>query len=224
MIYTLIHPSGLTQRLAVADLLDGGASTFRSLIPAAGAVVYSDPPWNPGNEKWWRRHAGAAPPESYDRMLDAWCRAISACNPPHVFCEQSANDRHCEMLLEAVRRCPRWILPLKEEWTVYYGSPGSRSCVRPNRLLHFGKERLRGDPTGLRGEAMTKHVFDALALPAGTTVADPCMGKGMTSRQCHLHGLHAIGTELNPARLAKAMDWLTRRGYQISPESGIAHD
>jgi hypothetical protein len=131
-----------------------------------------------------------------------------------VFCEQSVNAKHRGMFLAAVARCSGWELPLLEEWTVYYGSPGSRSCVRPNTLLHFGGEKLAGDPSGLSGEAMTRCVFDALGLPAGTVVADPCMGKGMTSRQAHEHGCDCFGTELNPARLEKTIAWLLKRGYR----------
>lgn len=216
---TFRHPLGMVQRLAVADLLCGGGDALVGLARGRQvAVVYSDPPWNPGNEKWWRRHAGAEPPEDYDHLLDAWCRVIATLGPEHVFVEQSTNARHRGLLIAAVERCPGWRLPLVEEWTVYYGSPGSRSCARPNVLLHFGHEPLRGDPTGLRGEAMTACVFDALALPRGALVADPCMGKGMTSRQAHRCGLDAIGTELASHRLDRTIEWLEKQGYEEEVE------
>ena len=201
------------QRLAVADLLVGSGEAFRALIPSPGILVYSDPPWNPGNEKWWRRHARAEPPIAYDQLLDAWCNCVAACCPRDVFCEQSFNAKHRSLFIDAVARCPGWQLPLLKEWTVYYGSPGSRSCLRPNALLHFGSIPLTTDPSGLSGEAMTQRVFDGLALPSGTYVADPCMGKGMTSRQAHKHGCHCFGTELNAARLDYAIKWLLKNGY-----------
>lgn len=210
----LRHPAGTWQRLAVADLLAGGGEVFASLAGGRVAVVYSDPPWNPGNEKWWRRHAGADPPRNYDDLLDAWCGCVAACPLlEHVFCEQSVNPRHRAMLDAAVARCPGWRLPLLEEWTVYYGSPGSRGCSRPNRLLHFGHRPLRTEPSGLRGEAMTLRVFDGFDLPEGTVVGDPCVGKGMTSRVAHARGWSCVGTELNPRRLAVAAAWLRARGY-----------
>lgn len=204
-----------TQRLAVADLLSGGGETLLGMRDGRRvAVVYSDPPWNPGNEKWWRRHAGAEPPTDYNHLLDAWCACVAAFEPLHVFCEQSVNPKHRAMFTDAVARCPGWAFPLIEQWMVYYGSPGSRSCSRPNTLLHFGHEPIATDPTGMSGEAMTRTVFDGLRLAPGDLVADPCMGKGMTSRQAHLHGLECIGTELNAARLDKTVAWLLKHGYR----------
>lgn len=213
MIRSFRHPSGPIQLLAVADLLDDAPELLARMSPTPVSVVYSDPPWNPGNEKWWRRHAGAAPPVSYDHLLDAWCGVAAALRPEHVFCEQSINDHHRAMFVDAVERCDVWRLPLLEEWTVYYGSPGGRSCQRPNRLLHYGHRTITTDPTGMAGVAMTRRVFEGIPLPAGITVADPCMGKGMTSRLAHERGWNVIGTELNPKRLDYAISWLVRQGY-----------
>jgi hypothetical protein len=207
------HPDGMMQRLAVADIIH--TDTFHQLIPRGGAwCVYSDPPWNPGNEKWWRRHAGAEPPSDYNELLDAWCQCVVDCWPEHVFCEQSVNDKHRAMFTEAVERCEAWTLPLLEEWTVYYGSPGSRGCSRPNKLLHFGHEPLRTDPSELHGIHMTRCVFEGLDWPDGATVADPCIGKGMTSRLAHEFGLHCVGTELAEKRLAYTTAWLEKKGYR----------
>src|SRR5690606_28575755 len=139
------------------------------------SIVYSDPPWNPGNEKYWRRHAGASPTRGYDRLLDAWCRCAVACRAEHVFVEQSVNPAHKQLLLGAIARCHGWTLPLLEEWTVQYGSPR-----RPNALLHFGAARLTTDPSGMHGIGMTREVFRGLRVRPGTAVADPCMGLGTT--------------------------------------------
>ena len=208
----LVHPNGQWQSLVVADLRAGGVWTFREAATGV-RIIYSDPPWNPGNEKWWRRHAGVEPPPDYAGLLDAWCTDVTHHTIEHVFCEQSVNPRHRQLFLDAVTRCPSWRLPLLEEWTVYYGSPGSRSCTRPNTLLHFGQRRLRTDPSGLSGEAMTSCVFEGLIYPTGTIVGDPCMGKGMTSRLAHAAGWCCVGTELNERRLDYAVRWLTRQGY-----------
>ena len=205
------------QRLAVADLTADGAGVLDGLRDGRPvAVVYSDPPWSPGNEKWWRRRAGAAPPVAYTALLDGWCRAVAACRPEHVFCEQSIHAGHRQQLLDAVARCPGWTLPLLEQWEVRYGSP-----KRPNVLLHFGREALRTDPSGMSGEPMTRRVLEGLALPAGAVAADPCTGLGMTSRMAHEFGLSFIGTELDPARLARTRGWLEKRGYRESPAATV---
>jgi hypothetical protein len=212
MIRIFVHPSGQTQRLAVADLTRGGVAIFAELLASVSApvaLVYSDPPWSPGNEKWWRRHAGEAPPEDYARLLNAWCWCAAMCNPEHVLCEQSVNAAHRQLLLDAVSRQLAWNLPLLEHWTVYYGNP-----LRPNVLLHWGNESLVTDPSEMYGEAMTRRVFEGIAGLAGRAVADPCMGLGMTSRMAHRFGQHCIGTELNPKRLERSISWLLRHGYQ----------
>ena len=216
MIRTFVHPDGLEQRLAVADLLVDAGDLVVEMIAGRGApLVYSDPPWNPGNEKYWRRHAGASPPDSYDRLLDAWCGLVARIGPRDVFCEQSTQSKHRDLFFAAVERCEAWRLPLLEQWTVYYGTPGpGRDCVRPNVLLHFGSAPLATDPSGMRGVPMTRRVFEGIDLPHGSLVVDPCMGKGMTSRLAHERGWNVVGTELNSRRLDYTIAWLMKRGYE----------
>ncbi len=197
------HTDGVEQRMVVADINDSpGPGTFVRPV-----VVYSDPPWSPGNEKWWRRHAKLQPPESYDRFVDSWCRWVAACSPTDVFVEQSINPKHRGILLKAVARCPAWGLELIEQWEVLYGSA---KAARPNVLLHFGDVKLKTDPAGLRGEPMTRRVFEGLEP---CVVADPCSGKGMTSRMAHHFGFDFFGTELNPKRMEKAVAWILKKGY-----------
>lgn len=209
MIVKLEHQNGQVQRLACADLCTDGVEVYRSLGSSSVTVVYSDPPWNPGNEKWWRRHAGLEPPDRYDRFLNAWCDCASSCNTTDIFCEQSVNDKHRGMLLDAIQRCSTWTLPLVEEWTILYGNPR-----RPNKLLHFGKTKLGVDPSGMHGDSIVSCIFQA--LPKHTVVADPCMGLGTTSRQAHKYGFNCIGTELNQKRLQRTIDWLIQHNYKVS--------
>lgn len=205
---TLNHPSGLTQRFAVADLAGGGESEFGTLLQGPVDVVYSDPPWSPGNEKWWRRYAKTAAPKDYNDLLRGWCNCVIAAQPKHVFCEQSINSVHRQLLLDLIANLPDWRWPLLEQWEVKYGSP-----LRPNVLMHFGFEPLNVNPTGMHGEKMTSRVFDGLLWKHGQTFADPCMGLGMTSRMAHYYRANCIGTELNPSRLQRTIDWLLAHGY-----------
>lgn len=204
----LKHDSGLWQRLVAQDLVAiGGPKMFLGMGPVD--VIYSDPPWSPGNEKWWRRHAKFDPPKDYTNLLRAWCTCASQCGALHVFVEQSIIDAHRQMLLDTVDDCASWSLPLIESWVTKYGSP-----KRENMLLHFGDERLDADPSGLSGVTMTKTVIDALGLPPGATIGDPCAGFGMVSRLSHHAGYNFIGTELNQVRLDRAIGWLHRKGYR----------
>lgn len=212
-MFFLNSKTGQYQRLAAADLTRNGDLVFFSMLTTPVAAVYSDPPWSPGNEKWWRRRAGKEPPTSYTCLLDAWCRCVVASHPQHVFVEQSVNPVHQRLLLAAIAYSSiahksEWTFPLFEKWTVQYGSP-----KRPNALLHFGHDKLDTDPTGMSGEPMSRAVFAGLHLPPGSTVADPCTGLGMTSRLAHEFGLNFVGTELDPKRLDRTIGWLLKHGY-----------
>jgi hypothetical protein len=202
-----------------ADLEDSATlPRFIDLIPSAVGFVYSDPPWNPGNATYWRTQAGKDRCESYGQFLDEWVAVVVECidrGATDVFCEQSFNEKHRGMFLSAVKRSPAWRLRLLEEWTVFYGSPGSASVRRPNTLLHFGSNEIHTDPDGMAGEPMTIRVCAGIDKAPGAWVVDPCMGKGMTSRMAHYFGWNALGVELNPKRLAYTVKWLERQGYEV---------
>lgn len=197
-----------SQKLAVGDLRNGGVALLAKMIDSLPvSTVYSDPPWSPGNEKYWRTHAGLDGGD-YSAFIEAWLDAVALCRGlRHVFCEQSNKDGHRSLFMDAAQN--RDFPPLLQEWTVFYSSPR-----RPNRLLHFGLDRIETDPSGLAGEVMTRTVFDGLHEPSGTIVMDPCTGKGMTSRMAHRFAYSFIGLELNPIRLEATINWLLKQGYE----------
>lgn len=205
----LKHPSGQWQRFEVADLTRGGDDRLLALMDGhAASVVYSDPPWNPGNEKYWRRYAGEDPPTDYRHLLDAWCKVASSVGADHIVVEQSVNPAHRGMLMDAVARCATWTLALRAEWVALYGSPR-----RPNMVMHFGVAESTTDPTDMYGDAMVRTVLRGLSVRPGGIIVDPCMGLGTTSRMAHEFGCHCVGTELNAARLERTVAWLRKKGY-----------
>jgi len=208
--------------MAVADLTtsDGRRIFVETLNGRTGGTIYSDPPWSPGNEKYWRRHAKEMPPNAYDELLDGWCRCVVAARPAHVFVEQSINDKHSGLLMAAIGRCAGWTWPLVEKWRVRYGAKNKATGERlPNELLHFGPAPIASDPTDLNGEAMTRTVLSGLSL--GGFIADPCTGLGTSSRMAHEFGVDFVGTELNSTRLDRTADWLRRHAY--TEASAVAH-
>ena len=208
---TFEHPNGLVQRLAVADLTKGGAEKLVSMVPdGRHVVVYGDPPWSAGNEKYWRRYAKEEPPANYSELLDGWCRAAAALATRHIFCEQSVNGAHNRLFIDVALGTEGWHFPLLERWTVAYGSGKAK---RPNLLLHFGHDPLTTDPTGMNGPKMTRRVFDGIDWSDSPVVVDPCMGLGMTSRLSHERGVDCVGTELNAKRLDRTIAWLLKKGY-----------
>lgn len=196
------------QRLSVGDLTNGGCKQLALMLDGPISIVYSDPPWNPGNETYWRTRAGAEP-GNYSLFLEAWLDAVIMCRGlEHVFCEQSVNDQHRALFLDAVKR-QRGFLPLIEEWEIVYSAQR-----RPNRLLHFGATPISTDPSGMHGDPMTKRVFEGLGQTQGMTVLDPCTGKGTTSRMAHWFGMNFVGLDLNAHRLDHTINWLRKQGYR----------
>jgi hypothetical protein len=210
MIRTFTHPQGTVQRFAVADLCEKGTHSLLNEM-ADGLdgtrITYSDPPWNPGNEKWWRRHAKADPPKDFNIFLDGWCASVKNFGPAEIFVETTVIAAHRQIVEGAIKR--NLGLEAMEEWEVIYGSP-----ARPNVLIHYGTAPLKTDPSGMKGPPMTRCVFDGMPVDGPVVMSDPCMGKGMISREAHKQGWHCVGTELNSARLDKTIDWLLRKGYQ----------
>lgn len=193
------------------------------LLDAACPLVYSDPPWNAANARYWRTHAEIlSGPVNWPSFCEVWCRAVAFVNPCVVYTEQSAVGYHATVMIQAAKRCG---LPsLHSTYTVRYGAPVNTSdhiveCRRPNLLCRFATDGWDGDPTGLAGEEMTRHVFTHEPLVArskGLFVADPCVGKGMTARMAHRFGLRCVGLELNPCRLQVTIDWLVKQGLTVA--------
>ena len=212
-------PEGLTQALACADLNSPqGLDTFRATLAGRRAwLVYSDPPWDPGNEKYWRRHARLTPPAAgFDRLMDAWVACCLAADPEHVLVEMSIHADRNRWFFEAVARAgAAWRWPEQRRYEVRYSSQ-----KLPNLLVHYGPRPLTTDPSGLHGQPMSHTAFAGLGLPRGSLVVDPCTGLGMTSRLAHIFGCHYAGTELNPTRLARTAAWVEKKGYR--PRTGGA--
>lgn len=187
-------------RLLCGDITQGAVSTLMGGERAD--VVYSDPPWGPGNQQYWHtmRERGAAPRTSWPDFLTAFCSSVARHRRPRapVFVEMGV--RWGQDLLAAMA-----VAGLPHHWTqsVLYGSP-----KRPNLLMLFGAY-VDVDVAGMSGEAMTNKALAACVRP-GHVVLDPCTGLGMTARVTHALSGVFRGCEMNAARLGKTEAWLRR--------------
>lgn len=195
---------------------DEDFQVFQKYIPKNVYLVYSDPPWNKGNHKYWRTHAGISTPAelTFEKFTDRVFLITSGFCPEHYFFEHTCHGKqNYEWFIE---KSKGKIKNFDKHWTCYYGAPVSISdthetrCRRPNKLLHFGKEINNLNPEGLRGSDMTRHVF-SFAAKQGEYVFDCCVGKGMTSRIAYEFGMKCIGIEINPKRLEITVKWLEKK-------------
>lgn len=194
------------QSFAVVDLTRPEAlEVWRELLEGRTAdVVYSDPPWGSGNEAYWRTRVGLAPAGG---LAQGWSAAAQITGARHVIVETSVDPRRqLAVTVDA---------PLQSEWTAVYGSPR-----RPNLVRHYGSAPLNVDLSGLTGEALVVRALSS--VPGARSVADPCTGLGTTSRAAHYLGWDCYGTELDPRRLARTIQWLVRQGYTFEEGEDVA--
>jgi hypothetical protein len=157
-------------------------------------IVYSDPPWGPGNLKYWRTMNGQKTKVDWENFIELFC-----------FIVKKNTKKDAEIFVEMGSR---WIDQLSDTMSNFgiietqrfrcYYKCGSKRY--PNYLWHSGTEiDLRYREGGLR---MTKEVIGIISKP-GLIVFDPCCGNGMTAK-CALHfDMYFAGVELNPKRAAK---------------------
>jgi hypothetical protein len=174
----------------------------RALDGRQADIIYSDPPWGPGNLMYWRTMNGEKERPDWDRFLDTFCSVAQASLAPggHLFVEMGL--RWVDELASAMLTVG---LPEQSRWRVLYGP--AKSPLQ--NVLWYSGPGAPCDPTGMRGEPMTKHVMESVASP-GALVFDPCCGKGMTARCSIRLGMRFAGCELNPQRAAVTSAWLER--------------
>lgn len=182
-------------------LIVGELTAERARAALAGEradVVYSDPPWGPGNLMYWRTHNKETKRPDWPMFLDTFCNVVAVNIKPnaHVFVEMGL--RWVDELAQAMG--DRGIHEAKR-WTCYYSNP-----KLPNVLWYAGPGTTT-DPAGMAGVAMTRRTLEGVASP-NALVFDPCCGKGMTARCALRLGMRFAGVELNPKRAEVTQRWL----------------
>lgn len=193
-------------RLVCGDITD--SEIIDRLMDGQWAdVIYSDPPWGPGNQKYWHtmNERGSVPQTDWNTFLMAFagiCARYRKITAP-VFVEMGL--RWIEDLDSAMTAVG---LPLMERWQIFYG-PKKKPNMNTVGLFgaHVGAIQLPDPP---HGEPVTKAILEACVVP-GDVVLDPCTGLGMTARvTSRLNGIF-YGSELNQTRLKRTAGWLKKR-------------
>jgi DNA modification methylase len=174
-------------------------------IPNNIYLIYSDPPWNAGNAKMWRTLSKCDGIRGrlidWDYFIMQLCIQIKVVNPDHIFLETG-----CKQTEDIINRLNLLGFPKhRDTWQVFYNS------IHPNMISYFSdKPSFKGNPTGMKNEAMTKYIFKNIAKK-NEIVFDPCIGLGMTARMAYNFDMICYGNDLNPERLEKTMLWLSKK-------------
>lgn len=200
-------------RLACGDITDGAVA--RLMGNDRADVVYSDPPWGPGNQQYWHtmRERGSAPRTSWDAFLEAFATVCAEWTRPAAPIFVEMGMRWADQLVATMQSAG---LELARTWTVTYGP---KSKPLPVTLSLFGyadnmpaldilaEQITVGMPSPAHGEPVTAHCL-RLVVEKRAIVLDPCTGLGMTARWTHKLGGRFRGTEMNAARLDRTAVWL----------------
>lgn len=192
-------------KLLCGDITEGAVA--RLMGDERADVIYSDPPWGPGNQQYWHtmRSRGSAPRTSWPDFLAALAAACATHKTPEapVFIEMGtrwAEELDAAMLVVGLPRLSRWVFTY-----------GPKSKPLPLTLNLYGSTPVEVNlPDPPHGEPVTRAVLEAVVRP-GLVVLDPCTGLGMTSRWTHKLGGAFRGAEMNSARLERTAAWLRKQ-------------
>lgn len=169
-------------------------------------VIYSDPPWGPGNQQYWHtmRERGSVPATSWSDFLTVFCEVCAMAIKPRSPVMIEMGIRWVDELDGAMARVG---LNVRNRWTIFYGP---KSKPLPNTLSLYGDRSIDiAMPSPPHGEVVTRAALAAI-VKSGDIVLDLCTGLGMTARATHRLGGVFYGTEMNTVRLARTAAWLKK--------------
>lgn len=191
-------------RLMQGDLTTGCLADLMGTDRAD--VIYSDPPWGPGNQQYWHTHneRGSIPRTSWPAFLAAFCGACAAYSKPEAAVFVEMGLRWLDELDAAMEQVG---MERRRRWDISYGP---KNKPLPNALTLYGPQDCAVPLRERHGPKVTEVILGVAVRP-GMVVLDPCTGKGMTARNTHALGARFRGLELNPRRLAITEAWLRRQ-------------
>ncbi len=184
--------TGTGSAVAVADLFDG--------LPAfmtQADMIYVDPPWNTGNVGSFYTKAGTARRGDFDDLLAALLDGVATIQAS--VCYMEMGRQNLGKTLDALGR----LYPTIQYWLITYYRRN------PSYLIRGGPRPATADFTG-SDDMDTPRL--AMQSEMFTCVADLCMGRGLTATTAYQLGKRFVGTELNPRRLACAIDKVAQLG------------
>ena len=154
-------------------------------------AIYTDPPWNEGIGKIFRRWADKTGEEFSLSNLAARTveQLYCICPAGPWFLEVGP---HPDLWREAVSGVRQDVVVRRTTWG---------EGKKPSHVIQAGAPLM---PEGLHGEESTEWVFNYFIDRGVESVCDPFVGKGLTVRYALPLGISIYGMELNPKRLAVA--------------------
>lgn len=181
-------------KICVQDLRDG-LPVFMTNVD----MIYCDPPWSKGNVNAFVTKAGLDRyVQDYRDFMSVFFRRIREINP--LVCYLEIGKQH----LSDFERNIQTLFPAVQIWPILYYY--KRRCF----LVRGGAWTIDVDFTDM-DDGKTPTVAIA-AESKCQTIADICTGRGLTMLAAHKLKRTFYGSELNPWRLAVAIERVAKMG------------
>ena len=195
--------------LASGDLELGHGLDLLNQAEAFGmrppSLFYCDPPWNLGIAKSFRTRGGlgGAAHVDFENLMRALLLTAAQVQGD-IFIEMGA--KHAPKVMEWAHNAG--LAPQSDISVTYNSEKGnsrllqiSQRNTKPRSRVDFAR-KASNDLPGLTMEQSTE---------PGGVVFDTCLGLGCTLRHAHRLGRVCLGMELDPARLARSMEWVRKK-------------
>lgn len=170
---------------------------FDVLADSPPTLVYCDPPWGNSLLNGFRTKAGK-PKATYDWTL-LYRRIAALATQYAVDCwleGSKPSSRDGSQIL------PTMLNVHTAQWEITYGSANHPAGLYFSGAVPYPPS-LTDALTGVNDIDTPRLVMQA--YPPGGTVADPCSGRGNTSRQAHAAGWSSVLNEMNVNRMSAAL-------------------
>lgn len=186
-------------RFICGDLMDVSKSGLLDRYVPQVDMIYTDPPWNPGNFKMFYTHAKALQKREYGYFLDVLVGVLARKCPNGLVAMDMGIPKIAAL---DFRLKAHGYTKLAQNVTEYSGG----ECLTFIGSFRSGwaLPHPAKIPGSLKGLQVIRHVMGILEQ-AGSTFFDPCCGKLVFAREAMKRGMTVYGCELNPAKLARGL-------------------
>lgn len=163
-------------------------------------TLFVDPPWNIGNVRTFYTKADKESPEKFDFIgfTSAFFKRIDEINPRFLFIEMGK-----EFLAHYLVECGKRYKYVTFYNSTYYGKKENKCYV-----IHACNEHKRKRYKELEDMDERKIIEWICHNHSYDCIGDLCMGMGLVGQNAFDAGKSFVGTELNPKRLAKLVDYV----------------
>lgn len=202
---------GDVERGAIADLMDWARNTERGL-PGTVDAVYTDPPWNPGIARIFRRWAGREHGAvDLGFLFAAFVNdALAACPYGPWYIEMGRGGVH--VMQDTLAQFDVGVTDVLLTTNDDAEANAEAYVIEADPTEPARDAIVHPRATGLNGTDLRRTIMGTFPERGIRTVLDPFAGYGGILREAATLDIGYYGLELNADRLQRAIDFLNTKG------------